>query len=156
MRELRAAAVAGDLPQSLVDIAGAVIEGETPRFQLTVEGRPRALHALVAEEMRRIAEEAIRNVVQHARAASLEVLVSFERSGVRMTIRDDGVGIEEETLEAGGTTDHYGLVGMRERAERIGAMLILSSRKQQAAPSWRCLSQRARPTGGGGNDWRVS
>ena len=133
VRQLRAASVESDLAEGLLDIAETVIEGERPRFHLVVEGRPRALHALVAEEARRIAEEAMRNAVRHAHASDLEVLISFEPSGLRVTIRDDGVGIDAKALAGGGPPDHFGLLGMRERAGRIGAQLSLSSGKQRGA-----------------------
>ncbi len=131
VRELRTVAAGGGLAQALVDIAAAEIGGNELQFHLTIEGAPREIHALVCEEMRRIGEEAIRNAVRHAQATTLEALIGYERLGVRLTLRDNGIGIDNETIEFGALSGHYGLVGMRERAERIGAKFTLSSRRRQ-------------------------
>jgi signal transduction histidine kinase/ligand-binding sensor domain-containing protein len=126
VRELRAAR-AEDLPQALTEAAKKAIPADVPRFRLTAEGIPRALSAAVAEEIVRIAEEAIRNAVRHAQAGSVEVLLAYERRGLRLVVRDDGVGMDQTVLASGGKTGHFGLVGMRERASRIGGRLTVSS-----------------------------
>ncbi|HEY0301595.1 MAG TPA: ATP-binding protein, partial [Rhizomicrobium sp.] len=102
--------------------------GETPSFRLTVEGSQRPLHVLVSEEVLRIAEEAIRNAIQHAGAKTIEAALTHGRQYLRLAIRDDGAGISETILKAGRREGHYGLVGMRERAEQIGGRLALTSR----------------------------
>jgi signal transduction histidine kinase len=77
----------------------------------------------------RIAEEAIRNAVQHAKAKSVEAVLSYGAREVRLVIRDDGVGVPHSILTTGEKAGHYGLIGMRERAQRIGGRLHLSSRE---------------------------
>jgi signal transduction histidine kinase len=128
VRELRATAQDSDLEKTIVDIANDAISGDTPRFALTIEGTPRALHALVYEELLRIAEEAIRNAARHANAKALEAILSYGRSELRLTLRDDGVGMSSEILASGEKQGHFGLIGMRERAERIGGRLNVASR----------------------------
>ena len=129
VRELRSGAASDDLAQSLADAASNIIVGDTPRFDLTVEGAQRPLNALVAEEAPRIFEEAIRNVVEHADAKRIDALLTFGRRGLRLSVRDDGVGMAQSILMAGERDGHFGLIGMRERATRIGGRLDVTSRQ---------------------------
>jgi signal transduction histidine kinase len=73
-----------------------------------------------------IAKEALRNVERHARASKVDVTLVQQDGCVVLTIADDGVGIagsgSARELETDG---HYGLVGMAERAERVGATVLL-------------------------------
>jgi signal transduction histidine kinase len=73
-----------------------------------------------------IAKEALRNVERHAHAESVEVTLVERGEQVVLTIADDGVGIEASgsarELERDG---HYGLIGMAERADRVGATVAL-------------------------------
>ena len=68
VRDLRSVAPSGDFARSLAEAASNILDGDMPRFRLTVEGKPCALNALVGEEVQRIFEEAIRNVLKHANA----------------------------------------------------------------------------------------
>jgi signal transduction histidine kinase len=129
VHELRTSTPGDDLAQTLAEAASHIIIGEAPSFHLTVEGAQRPLNALVAEEVLRIFEEAIRNVVAHANARKIEVLLSYARLGLRLAVIDDGVGMARSILTAGQRAGHYGLVGMRERAERAGGRLDVSSRE---------------------------
>ena len=76
----------------------------------------------------RIAQEAIENVVQHANAANLLVCLEIVETEITLTIKDDGLGFDlGQNLESG----HYGLAGMRERAQLAGAELTIHSRPDQ-------------------------
>lgn len=74
-------------------------------------------------ETYRIAEEAVRNAVRHARAS--RIAVSFDRTpaGVRLEVVDDGIGFDRSAVHP----RRLGIVGMRERAEAIGASLEVVS-----------------------------
>ncbi|MCH8686380.1 ATP-binding protein [Pedomonas mirosovicensis] len=126
VRDLRSTSESGELAQQLLDLAGRLIEGEPLRADLAVEGEQRPLHPLVQEEAQRIAEEAIRNVVSHAGATKLDILLTYGRSAFVLRVRDDGVGIPEAILFAGARTGHFGLVGMTERARQIGGQLHIT------------------------------
>jgi signal transduction histidine kinase/ligand-binding sensor domain-containing protein len=125
---LRRAATGRSLPQVLEVAAARILAGSGVAFQLTVEGEPRALTSLVGEEVVRIAEEFLSNTVQHAGARRVEIALRYSRKGLAAQLSDDGRGIDPEVLERGGREGHFGLVGMRERARKIGAALTLSSR----------------------------
>lgn len=100
-------------------------------IRVVVEGKPRPIHALVSTEIRRIAGEALFNIARHARATSVEATIAFGDQELGLQIRDDGVGIEEGVLALGRKQDHFGLIGMRERAERTGGTLLIDSRPGQ-------------------------
>jgi signal transduction histidine kinase/ligand-binding sensor domain-containing protein len=77
-------------------------------------------------QLLRIAREAISNALQHAEASTLRVGLSLCDHELHMTLEDDGKGFARE--EQYQTAGHFGLVGMKERAEEIGAVLeVLSS-----------------------------
>lgn len=105
---------------------GLAVE-ESSGFRVVVEGRPRPLHPIIRDEVYRIGHEALVNAFRHADAGSIEVEVEYSDDHLRVLVRDDGCGIDPEVLRAG-RDGHWGLSGMRERAERIGARLKVRSR----------------------------
>jgi len=94
-----------------------------PVFRLTVEGERKTLSALPRDEICPIAREILRNAFQHAQASRIEAEIRYDDRGFRLRIRDDGKGIDPRVLQAGGTLGHWGLRGVRERAQQIGAHL---------------------------------
>lgn len=100
--------------------------GEQIAFRVIVEGRPRALHPILRDEVYRIGREALVNAFRHSRARSIEVELKYASNHLRILVRDDGCGIEPQVLRSG-REGHWGLSGMRERAERIGARLRVYS-----------------------------
>ncbi|HEY7625617.1 MAG TPA: histidine kinase [Ilumatobacteraceae bacterium] len=72
-------------------------------------------------EMWQIAREAITNVERHSQAKHLTVTVNETSTSASISVRDDGVGLGLHTSRA----DSYGIIGMRERAARIGAELSI-------------------------------
>jgi signal transduction histidine kinase len=96
-------------------------------FQVIVLGSPRNLNPLVRDEVYHIGRELLVNAFRHSRASCIEVELEYARWRFRMVVRDDGCGIDPEVLRAG-REGHWGLPGMRERAERVGAKLTVWSR----------------------------
>jgi signal transduction histidine kinase len=94
-----------------------------------VQGQPRALHPVILDEVCRIGREAIFNAFLHARATRIEVEIEYTTGHLHILVRDDGIGIDPEILRSG-REGHWGLIGMRERAHRIGATLKLFSRAE--------------------------
>ncbi len=95
--------------------------------RVTSDGDERGLHPVVAEEVERIAREALTNVFRHARASQVDVSIMYSRKSFVLRIADDGCGFEWGE-EARGRSGHWGLLGMQERAERIHARLNIVSR----------------------------
>src|SRR4029453_1189941 len=93
---------------------------------VSVEGPARNLHPLVRDEVYRIAGEAVRNAYRHANAHRIEVEIRYADRRLRVRVRDDGRGIQSAVLE-GDRPGHFGLPGMRERAEIIGGRLKIWS-----------------------------
>lgn len=96
-------------------------------FAFAVRGTVRRLQPAVLDEVCRIGLEALRNAFAHARAAQVRIEVVYRRSAFVLTVADDGRGIDPAWLREQGRPDHWGLRGMRERAERIGARLDIHS-----------------------------
>lgn len=90
-------------------------------------GQPQPLHPIIREEVYRIGREALVNALRHSQAKSIEVELEYTAGHLRLAVRDDGCGIDPEFLRSG-RDGHWGLTGMRDRAERIGARLHIGNR----------------------------
>jgi signal transduction histidine kinase/ligand-binding sensor domain-containing protein len=97
--------------------------GNAPTFGVIVEGKQRNLSLMFQDEVYRIAREVIRNAFAHADASHIEVEIHYDIDQLRVRIRDDGKGIDPKILKAGGQPGHWGIPGMRERAQRIRSQL---------------------------------
>jgi signal transduction histidine kinase len=94
-------------------------------LSLSIDGEAIPLQTRVATELFRIAQEALNNVLKHSGASWASVSVSFQRDhAIRISIKDDGRGFD---TTAKPPADHFGLVGMQERASSIGASLTVVS-----------------------------
>jgi len=96
-------------------------------FSIVVEGEPRLLNSIVWDEVYRLGREAIINSFRHSRAKNIEVEIEYAANSLRLIVRDDGGGIDAQVLQSG-REGHWGLSGMRERAEKMGAKSVVSSR----------------------------
>lgn len=128
VRELRAAAV-----PSLEDIAragAAELQALHPQagFELRMAGPARDLLPAVADEAGHIVLEAMRNAFTHARARHIAVHVDHGRRTLSVAVADDGCGMDADVARDGYRSGHWGLIGMRERATRIGGRLDIASR----------------------------
>ena len=88
---------------------------------------PRPLPAEVEYNLLRIISEATTNAVKHSGASTIEVTVGTVQDALRVSISDDGVGFVQDEHGLAGA-GHYGLIGMRERANQIGADLEVVGR----------------------------
>ncbi|SNY47745.1 Signal transduction histidine kinase [Paractinoplanes atraurantiacus] len=90
--------------------------------ETTIVGRARPLAAEAEESLFRAAQEGLTNVHKHAHATRAELFLDFsDPDCVRLEVRDNGTGV------AGGDTGGFGLLGLRERAARLGGRLTLES-----------------------------
>jgi signal transduction histidine kinase/ligand-binding sensor domain-containing protein len=115
-----------DLAQAVREVGNELAAPGAATFRLVVEGPVRDLHPIIRDEVYRIAREALRNAFSHARAHHIEAELIYADRLFRLRIRDDGQGIAPAILEEG-RPGHYGLPGMRERAQQIGAKLTIWS-----------------------------
>jgi signal transduction histidine kinase/ligand-binding sensor domain-containing protein len=113
--------------QTIGEELAATANQAPPAFEVVVEGRPRSLHPILRDEIYRIAAEALRNAFKHAQARHIEVQIRYGENKFSVHVGDDGKGIDREVLSGEGRTGHFGLRGMRERAELIGGKLAVWS-----------------------------
>jgi len=95
-------------------------------FQLALEGNPVSMQTVVHEEIRLIAREAIANAFRHAKATTIKCRVIFGRRHFVFVCSDDGCGIPDGILGVKKIPNHWGLTGMQERAQKIGAALHIT------------------------------
>jgi PAS domain S-box-containing protein len=100
---------------------------DSPAFCVKVEGERQTLAPNLQNEIYRIGREALRNAFQHADARHIHAEIVYHERVLRLRIRDDGKGIAPKVLEEGGRAGHWGLIGVRERAKRMGAQLDIRS-----------------------------
>jgi signal transduction histidine kinase len=131
---LRSATVVNsDLP-SLISALGEELtasqsDKDAPALSVNIEGRPQEIVPIVRDEIYRIAREALRNAFRHADASRIQVEMRYAPQFLRLRIRDDGRGVDREVIEQGGRAGHYGLAGMRERADLVrGTLTVWSER----------------------------
>jgi signal transduction histidine kinase len=116
-----------DLEQAFSRVAQELVIQQEVDFRVVMEGLPRALHPVIRDEVYRIGRESLVNAFRHSRASKIEVEVDYSASNLRILVRDNGCGIDPQVLRAG-RDGHWGLPGMRERAEKVGAKLRVWSR----------------------------
>ena len=111
------------IQQEVVDTR---MSGDEIDFRVIVEGEQRTLHPVLRDELYRIGREALLNAFRHAHASKIELELKYSTARLEMIVRDDGRGIDPRVLQTG-RDGHWGLSGMRERADRIGASLHVMS-----------------------------
>jgi signal transduction histidine kinase len=99
-----------------IDGSGAV------RGSLDIVGARRPLAREAEVELLRIAQESVTNVLKHARAREVRLTLDFAADAVTLSIADNGAGFDPKAHHEG-----FGLIGMRERAERLGARLSIET-----------------------------
>jgi signal transduction histidine kinase len=128
---LRSAAVeTNDLVEAIRNI-GTELAADSPSMtsiDFDGSGTPRALKPIVHLEVYRIAVEALRNAFHHAHARRVRVEIRFDERQFRLRVADDGRGIDERVIHREPLDGHFGLHGMRERAEGVGGHLDIWSK----------------------------
>ena len=117
-----------DLLQQLQRIGDELMQESPAQFRLATDGVPRGLNPEVRDECCRIGSEALTNAFNHAHARQILLQIIFGARNLILRITDDGQGFDTASDKARNADGHWGLTGMRERAERIRARLSISSR----------------------------
>ncbi|PWU08401.1 MAG: hypothetical protein C5B51_07920 [Terriglobia bacterium] len=125
--DLRASVLEGrDLAAALNSGAQMWSAGSGVQVEVDVDGVHRSLPEDMEQHLLRIAQEAVTNVLKHAGASKIWVKLHLEARKLYLRIADNGHGFEQQdAFSAQG--GHFGLIGMRERAERLGGELRLAS-----------------------------
>lgn len=118
-----------DLTMAFESLGGELQEGSATKFQVALRGTKRDIDPVIREEIYLIGREAILNAFRHAEAKTISVDIVFESKHFLLQVRDNGVGIDPGILKAGHKPGHWGLMGMRERAECIAGTCSISSRQ---------------------------
>src|SRR3990170_2339852 len=134
--ELEIRRVIYDLHPPVLDMMGLVVALKrftntyTETFgidcDLQVKGQSRRLSKETEIAIYRIIQAAIQNVANHSKASRALVQFDFDSTALQVVVLDNGIGFDRKVaLETPG--DHLGLIGMKERAEAIGARLVVAS-----------------------------
>jgi signal transduction histidine kinase len=115
------------LEQGFSNLLSEVTTGQGVRFRVFVQGEPRALDSGIQEQLFLIGREAVVNALRHSNATNIEVEIQYLPTLLRVSICDNGCGMNPEAVQRAGDS-HWGLRGMRERAENIGARFRIWSR----------------------------
>jgi ligand-binding sensor domain-containing protein/signal transduction histidine kinase len=125
--DLREAGItANSLWDNLVRCGQELARDHPTQFRVAIVGTPQPLDPVVSNEVYQMGREALTNAFRHAFADQIEMQITYSRSKVRLMVRDDGAGMDEEILKRG-RSGHWGLTGMRERSQKIGAHLSIRS-----------------------------
>jgi ligand-binding sensor domain-containing protein/signal transduction histidine kinase len=128
LNDLRSAPLsAADLVKSFSQSANELARDPGTVVEVIVEGGERPLNATMGNDVLQIGRQAITNALQHAHARKIHVLLSYGEQQLQVRVQDNGRGITEETLNLG-RPGHYGIAGMKERAERLGGSISIRSR----------------------------
>ncbi|HVG38897.1 MAG TPA: two-component regulator propeller domain-containing protein [Pyrinomonadaceae bacterium] len=116
-----------NLAQSFSEFPQEMAHRAQINYRVALEGRFRPLHPLIGDEVYRIGREALTNAFHHSGAQHIAVEIEYADNSLRLLVRDDGQGIDPVVLREG-REGHWGLSGMRERAQRIGGRLQIRGR----------------------------
>ena len=131
IQNLRASTtVANELAQAIAtlgeELGGTGGNRSSAKLRISVEGKPHELHPILRDDVYRIVREALQNAFRHSQANKIEAELTYADRHLRVRIRDDGTGMDAKVMAAG-REGHWGLQGMRERAQQIGAQLDIWS-----------------------------
>jgi hypothetical protein len=116
-----------NLPAALESLTRQWVAGSPTSVQVTISNVNQSLPSQLEQNILRIAQEAVVNAVKHARAHMIWVGLEVQGRILHLDVKDDGEGFEpSDTLPA--KAGHFGIVGMKERAERLGGTFSLTSR----------------------------
>ena len=121
MRGLPTASTApASLDEAFSKLLGEVAPGEGTQIRIFIQGRTRQLNPAIREQLFLIGREAVTNALRHSEATNIEVKIQYLPDFLRVLVRDNGCGIKPEAVQKE-SDSHWGLRGMRQRAENIGA-----------------------------------
>jgi signal transduction histidine kinase len=115
-----------DLSKALLAASERALSGRAIALSFSAQGASRKIGGLVEHHLLRICEEALANVVKHAHATRVEVVLDFGSHEVQLQIRDNGCGFEPKRWD-GSKSGHFGLLGIAERVATLLGVLSVDS-----------------------------
>nr|WP_315220444.1 triple tyrosine motif-containing protein [uncultured Duganella sp.] len=122
--DLRSPAEPCELGQVLTQYGRVLLQ---QRFSARIDGTPRPLRPRLRDEVQAIVREALLNASRHAGADRVALSIDYRADGLTVLVCDDGCGMPAELARGTGRPQHYGIVGMGERARSVGARYELVS-----------------------------
>ena len=116
-----------DLSNALAEGARQMTYGTNIKVNLETRGERQPLPEVVEENLLRIGQEALANIIKHSQATGVDIELQFDRPQVSLQVKDNGIGFDREKA-VGPHEGHFGLLGMSERAKRVGGHFIISSK----------------------------
>lgn len=138
VRALRPQALeAGDLVRALSRLAERMTEDTPVRASFQVRGTHVSLPSNIESDLLRIGQEALTNVIKHAHTTSVRIDLAYELQEICLSVQDDGQGFDLNSQRHKGNSQGesfrggFGLTSIRERAERMGGRLTITSQLGQ-------------------------
>ena len=123
-----------NLPATVARLVDDVRRQTGLRVEVEELGAERELEPPLERAVMRIVGESLRNVAQHAHASAGKLRLNYGANEIIIVIEDDGVGFDTDTTLSSATeSGHFGLAGMRERAESIGGTFTVMSQPGRGA-----------------------
>lgn len=114
--------------QALADSLRQMTQGLAVQTAVEAQGTPYPLPIDTRMHLFRIGQEALTNALRHGQPGRIQIAIHYERQQVQLQVQDDGQGFNlDHPIPSGG----FGLIGMQQRAERIGGRLTVTSRPGQ-------------------------
>lgn len=144
------------LLKALEQTAHSTVKGGQIEIGIALRGEPRSLPLRVSDALFRVGQEAISNAIRHGHPDHIHIRLIYGKTSVKLTVRDNGSGFCVRDASSG-----YGIRGMKQRAEGIGASLrvrsssnhgtvvsILARSPQPILSSWRARFHHTQLAGG--------
>lgn len=126
IRELRSVALEKrGLPAAIEELLRPLASAAGSEFVVAVNGEPVRLAGTLETSLLRLAQEAVANAAKHSGAKHIEVRLDYDEESIHLSVRDDGSGFDPTAMTA--LAGHFGLSGMRERAEKVAGRLSINS-----------------------------
>lgn len=117
----------------------------SPQVSVTESGTLCRLSSVIEFHLLRIAQEALTNAIKHSRARAVEINFDYSAGLVTLSIRDDGCGFHPKPEEELVGAAHYGLIGMRERANKLNGTLEIDSGTGRGTQITLCVPLSCQP-----------
>ena len=119
-----------DLAHALRRSAEQLVDGAELKLEFSTRGEKRLLPEVVEENVLRIGQEALTNIAKHAKATRVAITLEFGPAALRLRVEDNGIGFEHPPTPVPGD-NHFGLLGMSERAKRLAGSLVIDSERSR-------------------------